>query len=73
MTLTGCGKGWFTGRDAIAVVRWASESRRWVSDLDERRERKCENWLLEVGAATWRDCWLRVIALECQHYSSMPN
>lgn len=60
--LTGCGRGESTGRDAMDVVRCERESRRWLSDLDERRERWCWNWLEEVGAETWRDCWLRVIA-----------
>lgn len=60
--LTGCGSGEFTGRAAMDVVRWARESRRWLSDLDERRERWCWKTLFEVGAATWRDCWFRTMA-----------
>jgi hypothetical protein len=51
MTLTGCGSGESTGREAIVVVRYASESRRWLSDLAERRERLWVNWVFEDGAA----------------------
>jgi hypothetical protein len=43
MTLTGCGRGELTGRAVMEVVKWARESRRWESDLEERRERWCEN------------------------------
>lgn len=39
MTLTGCGNGVSTGRELMEVVRCPRESRRWLSDLDDRSDR----------------------------------
>jgi hypothetical protein len=64
-TLKVGGRGESTGLEVKEVVRWASESRRWVSDLEERRETWWVNWASEDGAVMVRDCWLRVIAVEC--------
>ena len=73
ITLTGCGRGESTGREVMEVVRWARDSRRWVSDLDERAERWWENWVLEDGAERRRDCWLRVMASSVsQHILTLP-
>lgn len=56
ITLTGCGIGESTGREVMAVVRWERDSRRWVSDLEVRRERWWVNWVLLEGAERRRDC-----------------
>jgi hypothetical protein len=50
MTLTGWGRGESTGRETKDVVRCASESRRWLSDLEESRETWWENWASADGA-----------------------
>lgn len=39
IALVGCGGGEVTGREVRVVVRWERDSRRWVSDLELRRER----------------------------------
>jgi hypothetical protein len=44
-----------TGREVIAVVRYTRESRRWVEDLEDRRERWWENWEDRVGAVVVMD------------------
>lgn len=69
ITLTGCGRGESTGREVMAVVRCERDSRRWVSDLEVRRERWWVNWVLLEGAERRRDCWFRVIAL---FYQELP-
>lgn len=62
-TLTGWGRGESTGLETSEVVRCASESRRWVSDLEESRETWWVNWASDDGAVMCRDCWLRVMAV----------
>lgn len=62
ITLTGWGRGESTGRDVMAVVRCERDSRRWVSDLEVKRERWWVNWVLLEGAERRRDCWFKVIA-----------
>ena len=54
-TLIGWGSGLLTGREVIAVVRYTRESRRWVEDLEDRRERWWENWEDRVGAVVVMD------------------
>lgn len=44
-----------SGREAMAVVRWARESRRWVEEREARRERWWENWEESVGGVVERD------------------
>lgn len=65
-----------TGREVMAVVRWARESRRWESDLDDRRETWWVNCVLEVGALSVRDCWFRTIPLDLKlvsvKFSGLP-
>ena len=41
-----------------------SESRRWASDLEVRRERWWEKRDSDEGASTCSDCWLRTMAFE---------
>jgi hypothetical protein len=49
-TLTGWGRGKSTGLEMKEVVRCASESRRWVSDLEESKETWWVNWASDEGA-----------------------
>ena len=35
-----------------------------MSELEDTRERWCENWEDGEGAVVWRDCWERVIAVK---------
>lgn len=48
----------------MAVVRCARESRRWVEEREERRERWCENWAERFGALVEMDWWARTIPLD---------
>lgn len=57
----------------MAVVRCERDSRRWVSDLEVRRERWWVNWVLLEGAERRRDCWFRVIASVYQKLPVKPR